>query len=547
MLLRDLKLFLGGISGELNHLHAVQERGRDRIRRIGRTDEHDVGKVIRHIHVVIREGVILLRIEDLEKCAGRIAVVALGELVDLVEHHDRIGDAALLDAVHDAAGHRADVGSAVAADIRLIPHAAEAHTDIFAPECPGDRLTDTGFAGAGRADEQQDGACLLLLEIHDRNLLDDALLDLLQTVMILVQHLLRLIEIHEFWRLRLPGQRRDKIQIVVEHAVLLRLLSLLSEPVQNLLGLLPRRLVHAGLRDLLLELLHVGHILRVHTVKFLLQILHLLADGRLTVLVLILLLLTCVGLAGDARHFKIFVKHLGELLAAGIGAILREHCIALLTARGQPWRQAARQRRDRVHWFHELPDELRKLRVCGEINDLLLQGLELLIARRLVEILNVVAPRDRQINRAVRIDADMRDIHPVLRDDTYIALLTHLADHPGDADRIETVLCPLFLRLILFQNQQHNLFSDCKAAAGDSAELIRLKIHFRIRKDNLVIGRNDQHNKNLLKTLPGEGFPSRTCTFSGHLCIFLLAVRARPAYVPAHLPHLLSATSARLT
>ena len=141
----------------------------------------------------------------------------------------------------------------------------------------------------------------------------------------------------------------------------------------------------------------------------------------------------------------------------------------------------------------------------------------------------------------------MRDIHPVLRDDTYIALLTHLADHPGDADRIETVLCPLFLRLILFQNQQHNLFSDCKAAAGDSAELIRLKIHFRIRKDNLVIGRNDQHNKNLLKTLPGEGFPSRTCTFSGHLCIFLLAVRARPAYVPAHLPHLLSATSARLT
>ena len=346
MLLRDLKLFLGGISGELNHLHAVQERGRDRIRRIGRTDEHDVGKVIRHIHVVIREGVILLRIEDLEECAGRIAVVALGELVDLVEHHDRIGDAALLDAVHDAAGHRADVGSAVAADIRLIPHAAEAHTDIFAPECPGDRLTDTGFAGAGRADEQQDGACLLLLEIHDRNLLDDALLDLLQTVMILVQHLLRLIEIHEFWRLRLPGQRRDKIEIVVEHAVLLRLLSLLSEPVQNLLGLLPRRLVHAGLRDLLLELLHVGHILRVHTVKFLLQILHLLADGRLTVLVLILLLLTCVGLAGDARHFKIFVKHLGELLAAGIGAILREHCIALLTARGQPWRQAARQRRD---------------------------------------------------------------------------------------------------------------------------------------------------------------------------------------------------------
>ena len=41
---------------------------------------------------------------------------------------------------NDAARHRADVGAAVAADVRLVAHAAETHAHIFALQGFGDAL-----------------------------------------------------------------------------------------------------------------------------------------------------------------------------------------------------------------------------------------------------------------------------------------------------------------------------------------------------------------------------------------------------------------------
>ena len=92
-----------------------------------------------------------------------------------------------LDALDDPAGQGPDVGAAMAANLGLVMDAAEAHPDELAAHGPGDALAQAGLAHAGRAHEQQDRAADGVREGAHREVLEDALLDLLQTVVILVQ------------------------------------------------------------------------------------------------------------------------------------------------------------------------------------------------------------------------------------------------------------------------------------------------------------------------------------------------------------------------
>ena len=202
----DGELFDRRISVKLNDLHPVQQRLWNRVRRVCRADEQHIRQVVGDVHVVIRKGVVLLRIQNLQQGAGRIAVVGSGELVHFVQHHDRVRSAALLDPVHDSARHRADVGPPVAADIRFVPDAAQTHTDVFAFQRFGDAAPDACLAGARRAHEQQDRTRLFPLEVHHRDLLDHTALNLLQTVVILFQDFPRLVQVDDLGFRLLPVQ-----------------------------------------------------------------------------------------------------------------------------------------------------------------------------------------------------------------------------------------------------------------------------------------------------------------------------------------------------
>lgn len=57
---------------------------------------------------------VLLGVEYFEQRARRVALVARADLVDLVEHDDRVGRADLLQRLHELARHGADVGAAMA-------------------------------------------------------------------------------------------------------------------------------------------------------------------------------------------------------------------------------------------------------------------------------------------------------------------------------------------------------------------------------------------------------------------------------------------------
>ncbi len=83
------------------------------------------------------------------------------------------------------------VGAPVAADLGLVPHAAEAHAHELAARRLGDRLAERGLADAGRADEAQNRARELVGPLLHGEILDDALLDLVEAVMVGVERLLR--------------------------------------------------------------------------------------------------------------------------------------------------------------------------------------------------------------------------------------------------------------------------------------------------------------------------------------------------------------------
>jgi hypothetical protein len=194
-LLRDLHLLELEIAREADHLHAVDQRTRDRVERVARRQEQDLREVEVDLEVVVLERVVLLRIEHLEERRRRIATEVHPELVDLVEEEHRVLRARTLHPLDDPAGERADVRSPVATDLGLVPNAAERHADELPSERARDRLPERGLPHARRSDEAENRALELTRQLEHRDVLEDPLLDLLQAVVILVEDALDLLEI----------------------------------------------------------------------------------------------------------------------------------------------------------------------------------------------------------------------------------------------------------------------------------------------------------------------------------------------------------------
>ncbi len=181
---RDVDLLPGRIAGDGDDLHAVAQRRRQRAEIVGGGDEHHLRQIERHLQIMIGEGGVLLGIEHLEQRRRRIAAEIGGQLVDLVEHEDRVARAGALEPLHDAAGQGAHVGAAVPADLRLVAHTAERDAHELASERARDRAAERGLAHTGRADEQQDRRLLAGGELAHREVFEDALLHLGQAAVI---------------------------------------------------------------------------------------------------------------------------------------------------------------------------------------------------------------------------------------------------------------------------------------------------------------------------------------------------------------------------
>ena len=99
----------------------------------------------------------------------------------------------------------------MAADLRFVAHAAERDAHELAVHRPRDRLAERGLADARRADEAEDRPLHrspFAASASHRQVLDDALLDLVEIVVILVEHLARLDRIEPIFGRRRPTARR---------------------------------------------------------------------------------------------------------------------------------------------------------------------------------------------------------------------------------------------------------------------------------------------------------------------------------------------------
>ena len=147
------------------------------------------------VQVVVDELVVLARIEHLEHRGGGVPGGApTGHLVDLVDHQHRILHLHAAQRLDEQARHRAHVRAPMAADLRLVAHAADRDAVELAPDRRGDRLAERGLAGARRPDEAEDGAVrVAAAQLAHGEELDDALLRLAQAVVPVVERLLDLL------------------------------------------------------------------------------------------------------------------------------------------------------------------------------------------------------------------------------------------------------------------------------------------------------------------------------------------------------------------
>ena len=86
----DVQLLFLRVTGQLDDFHAVDEGRMNRRQLVRGGDEQHLRQIDRHFEIVIAERVILRRVEHLQQCGGGIALVASGNLVNLVEHEHRI-------------------------------------------------------------------------------------------------------------------------------------------------------------------------------------------------------------------------------------------------------------------------------------------------------------------------------------------------------------------------------------------------------------------------------------------------------------------------
>ncbi len=190
----NVDLFVLGIAWQADDFHAVEQRRRN-VHRVGGTEEHHVREVIVDLQIMIVEVVVLLRVQHLEQCRGRIAAHVAAHLVDLVEQEQRVAHAHLGHLLDQTARHGTDVGAAMAANLGFVTHTAQRHANKLAIGRTCNGFGEGRLADTGRPYQAEHRPLELLHTLLHGEILKDAVLDLFQTIVVGVEHLFCLGEV----------------------------------------------------------------------------------------------------------------------------------------------------------------------------------------------------------------------------------------------------------------------------------------------------------------------------------------------------------------
>src|SRR5882724_11802473 len=262
---------------------------------------------------MVAERDVLLRVEHLEEGRGRGAAKVHPELVDLVEHEHRILRPGAPESLDDLARQGADIRPAMAADLGFVPHAAERDAVELPAERAGDRPPERGLADAGRAHEAENRVLPGGADLLHRQVLQDPLLDLLESFVILVEDRARRADVDVVGRLLLPRHRHQPVDVGPRHGVLRRSWRHLLQPVELAKRFLLRLLGHARRLDLLAERIDLLRAI-VDVTQLLLNRLHLLAQVVLPLRLRHLRLGFRLDLRAELEDLDLFRQSLDEPL-----------------------------------------------------------------------------------------------------------------------------------------------------------------------------------------------------------------------------------------
>ena len=163
---------------------------------------------------MVGELVVLLRIQHLKQCTGRIATEIAAHLVDFIKQKQWVFHTRFRHVLQDFARHRADIGTAVAADFAFITHAAQRHTHILTACGFGNRLTQGSFTYSRRANQTQNRAFELVHTFLNGQIFQNALFDFFQTIVVGIQNQISFGNIFADTGFFLPWQLKQSIDIV---------------------------------------------------------------------------------------------------------------------------------------------------------------------------------------------------------------------------------------------------------------------------------------------------------------------------------------------
>src|SRR5690606_30739543 len=157
----------------------------------------------------------------------------------------------------DVSRHRADIGAAMSADLRLVVHAAKRDSRELAAHRAGDALAKGGLADTGWPDETENRTLAVGIQLAYGEVLENALLDLLQAIVIFIKYLAGAFNVDVVRRGLRPGKLAQPFQVGSRHRVLCGHLAHALQALQLATRGFLAFLRHAGIRDGLFELLEL--------------------------------------------------------------------------------------------------------------------------------------------------------------------------------------------------------------------------------------------------------------------------------------------------
>ena len=189
----NLELLLLGVAFQLDYLKTIQKRCWNQIPHVPRRNKENPRQVEGHLNILVHEHVILRRVEHLQQRRRRVAPLALGvtQFVDLVEHKHRVPRLDVPELPYDPPRLCAGPRAVVPPKVRLVGHSAARDPRELQTKRIRNRLGQRRLAHPGRADEAENRSLRVRLLFSHRQEIENPLLRLLESDVVLVQRRLR--------------------------------------------------------------------------------------------------------------------------------------------------------------------------------------------------------------------------------------------------------------------------------------------------------------------------------------------------------------------